>query len=145
MQPNRPVKSIDRTVNIQSQFDFLCWSCPVLILKFSSFQACTRSVLRRLELKCKRGHKLESSICVSLNSKPDHPPGNHQGHFLNGQNPHSRRTKKVRNPDPWGRKVVLKPHPRGNYFQNLAKATQHETEIMKSSTEKLICLEILKQ
>ena len=77
---------------------------------------------------------------VSVNSK-----ANPQGMFLKGRIPHSTGTKEVQNSDPWGRKIVLKPHPRGNYFQNFSKkTTKHETEVMKNSTEMLICLEILK-
>ena len=52
--------------------------------------------------------------------------------------------KKVRNPDPWGRKLVLEPHPRAIIFKNPEK-TKHEMEIMKNSPEILICLEIFKQ
>ena len=51
-------------------------------------------------------------------------------------------TGKLRNPDPWGRIIVLKPHPRDNYFQNSSKKpTKHETKIKKNTTEMLICLE----
>ena len=64
------------------------------------------------------------------------------GNVFERRMPHPPGTKKVQNPDPWGRKIVLKPHPWSNYFQ---KNTKHETEIVKNSTEMLICLEILKQ
>ena len=67
------------------------------------------------------------------------------GNFLRGQIPHPRDTKEVRNPDLWGRKIVLKPHPRAIIFKNPAKSTKDEIEIMKTSTEMLVCLEILKQ
>ena len=47
---------------------------------------------------------------------------------------------------PSGTKKVLKLHSRGNCFKNSAKKKQQPgTEIMKSSTEMLICLETLKQ
>ena len=52
--------------------------------------------------------------------------------------------KKVRNPEPWGRKIVLKPHPRGNYFQISSKNNMNETEIMENSTKMLVCLKHLK-
>ena len=67
------------------------------------------------------------------------------GIFLKERINHSPGKKKVRKLDPWGRKIVLKPHPRGNYFKKFSKKTKHGTEIMKNSTEMLICSEILKQ
>ena len=84
-------------------------------------------------------------IYVSVISKPDHPL---RAIFLKGRIPHPRGTKRVRNLDPWDRKIVLKPHPRGNYFQKSSQKkteTKHEIEIMKNSTEMLICLEILQK
>ena len=39
---------------------------------------------------------------------------------------------------------MLKPHPWSNYFEKIQQKTKHETDIMKNSTEMLICLEILK-
>ena len=39
-----------------------------------------------------------------------------RGIFLKGRIPHPSGIKKVRNPDPWDREIVLKPHARGNYF-----------------------------
>ena len=70
------------------------------------------------------------------------PPGK----FLKGRVPHPLSTKKVRNPDPWGRKIVPKSHPPGQLFLKIQKRnTKHEIEIVKNSTEALICLEILKQ
>ena len=83
---------------------------------------------------------------VSVNSKPDYPPGQNPGEFFERANSPPRGTMKVWNPNSWGRKIVLKykPHPRGNDFQNFSKkSTKHETEIKKNSTEMLICLEIL--
>ena len=71
------------------------------------------------------------------------PPANPRRIFLKERIPHSLGTKKVRNHDPWGRKNALKPRPRGIIFKNPAKKTKHETEVMKNSTEMLICLEIL--
>ena len=74
------------------------------------------------------------------------PPGKPPGNFLKGRIPHPPGTKKVRNhPDPWGRKIVLKPHPRGNYFQKSSKKHKTLDINYKNSTEMLICLEILKQ
>ena len=52
---------------------------------------------------------------VSVNSKPDHPPGN----FFERANSPLPGRKKVQNP--CARKIVLKPHPRGNYFQKSSK------------------------
>ena len=62
-------------------------------------------------------------------------------YFFDRANPHPSGTKKVRKTDPWGRKIVLKPHPQGNYFQIPSKKQQNmnETEIMKNSTKMLIC------
>ena len=82
---------------------------------------------------------------VSVNSKPDHPPGNTLGNFLNVRISHHPSTKRVRNPDPWGKKIVLKPHPGQILSKNPAKTTKHETEIMKNSTECRYVSEILKQ
>ena len=71
---------------------------------------------------------------VSVNSKPDHPPGTLL-EFSKGRIPHPLAQ----------RNLVLKPHPRGNYFQKSSKNTKHDTEIMKNSTEMLMYLELLKQ
>ena len=49
----------------------------------------------------------------------------------------------MQNLDPWGRKIVLKPHPGAIIFKTPAKKAKHEIEIMKNSTEMLVCLEIL--
>ena len=58
---------------------------------------------------------------VSVKSKPDNPPGKPQGMFLKGRILHPLGTKKVRNPDPWGRKIVLKPHPGALIFEKPPK------------------------
>ena len=71
----------------------------------------------------------------SLPLPPPPPPGKPLGNFFERANFPPPGTKKVRNSDPWDRKIVPKPHPRGNY----SKIQQ------KISTEMLICLEILKQ
>ena len=42
---------------------------------------------------------------------------------------------------PLGQKNSAKPHPGEIIFKN----TEHETKIIKNSTEMLLCLEILKQ
>ena len=66
--------------------------------------------------------------------------------FLKGRMLHPPWAEKVRNPDSWGKKIVLNAPPQGQLFSNIQqKETKHETEIMKNSTEMLICLEILKQ
>ena len=82
---------------------------------------------------------------VSDNSKPDQFPGQTPGEFFERANSPPPGTKKVRNPNPWGKKIP-DPHPREYYFQKSStKTTKHKIEIMKNSTEMLICLEILKQ
>ena len=80
---------------------------------------------------------------VSVNSKPDYPPGN----FLKGRIRHPLGMKKVRNPDPWGRKIVAKIPPPGQLFSKIQtkRKTKHETEMMKNSTVMLKRLEILQQ
>ena len=55
---------------------------------------------------------------VSVKSKPDQPPGQTPGNFFERANSLPLGTKKVRNPDPWGRKIVLKSHPQSNYSKN---------------------------
>ena len=59
---------------------------------------------------------------VSVNSKPDNPPGKPPGNVFARANSPPPGTKKV---DPWGRKIVLRPHPRGNYFRKTSKKTQN--------------------
>ena len=82
----------------------------------------------------------------SVPSLTNPPPAIPRIIFLKGRIPHLPGTKKMRNPKPLGRKIVLKPHPWGNYFQkSRKKKTKLETEIMKNSTEMLICLEIVKE
>ena len=73
-------------------------------------------------------------------------PGKPLGNLFERVNPHPSGTKKVRNSEPWGRKIVLKPHPRINYFEISSKKQQNmnETEIMENSTKMLICLKHLK-
>ena len=84
---------------------------------------------------------------VSVNSKPDHTPLAKLGKFfLKGPIPDLPGTKKVRNPYPaWGRKIEQTPPPGATIFKTPAKNTKYETEVMKNSTEMLICVEILKQ
>ena len=54
--------------------------------------------------------------------------------------------KQVTKPRPLERKNRAKTPPPGQLFSKIQhKNTRHETEIMKNSTEMLICLEILKQ
>ena len=66
------------------------------------------------------------------------PPGKPKANFP--------QRKKVRNSDPWGRKIAPKTPPLGQLLSKIQqKDTKHEIEIMKNSTEMLICLEILKQ
>ena len=80
----------------------------------------------------------------NLNIPPPPPPlrANPRWIFWKGEFP-TPGTKKVRNLDPWVRKIMLKLHPQGNYFQKFSK--EQNIEIMKNSTEIRICSEILKQ
>ena len=49
---------------------------------------------------------------VSVNSKPDHPPGN----FFDGRIPHPRAKKEFKTPTPWAYKNELKLHLRGIFL-----------------------------
>ena len=80
---------------------------------------------------------------VSVNFKPDNPltisefqawqfPGKPPGNVFERANSLPPGTKKV---DPWGRKMVLRPHPWGNYFRKTSQTTQN---ISETSTELLI-------
>ena len=85
---------------------------------------------------------------VSVNSKPDHPPiANPRKIFFERANSLSPGNKESAKSLPHlGQKNLGNSSSRGNYFQNSSKKTQkNETEVMKNSTEMLICLEILKQ
>ena len=64
---------------------------------------------------------------VSISSKPDHlPRQNPWENFWKGEFPTPLPyTKKMRNPHPWGRKIMLKLPRLGNFFQNPAKKTWH--------------------
>ena len=53
------------------------------------------------------------------------PPGKPRGTFLKGRIPHPPGTNKVRNPDPCGRNIVLKPHPGAMSFKDPAQ--KHKT------------------
>ena len=73
----------------------------------------------------------------SLTIRPDPPPDKPRGLFLKEGMPHPPGTKKVQNPHPWNRKIVLKPYLRGNYFKNPARKHKTRDRIMKNSTEML--------
>ena len=47
------------------------------------------------------------------------PPAGPRGVFLNGLIPQPPGTKKQQEPYPWGKKIILKLHPRGKSFQKL--------------------------
>ena len=49
---------------------------------------------------------------VSVNSKPDHPPGN----FFDGRIPPPRAKKELKTPTPRAYKNELNPHPRGIFL-----------------------------
>ena len=72
---------------------------------------------------------------VSVNSKPDHPPGNFF-ETLNSPHPGQKESAK---PRPLGQKNRAKTPPPGRLFSKIQqKETKHETEIMKNSTEMLM-------
>ena len=74
------------------------------------------------------------------------PPGQTPGKFFERANSPSPGHKESAKPLSLGQKNRARTQPWGNYFQNSSKKnTKHETEIIKNSTEVLICLEILKQ
>ena len=77
------------------------------------------------------------------------PPGKIPGEFFEKANsppPPPQAQGKCKTPA-LGQKNRVKTSLSGSYFQKSSKKknTTHETEIMKNSTEMLICLEILKQ
>ena len=84
---------------------------------------------------------------ISVNFKPDHPPRQTPGEFFwKGEfstpwHGH-KESAKAR---PLGQKNCAKTPPPGQLFSKIQKKTKHGTEIMKNSTEMLICLETLKQ
>ena len=71
-----------------------------------------------------------------------HPPraGSRKFFFLKKRNSPPPGHKNAK-PRPLGRKIVLKPTP-GRLFLKVQQ--KHKTEVMKNSTEMLICLEIFK-
>ena len=78
-----------------------------------------------VSLKCQQIMYQSIPSLIILLGKP-------RGIFWQGEFP-TPGHKESANPDPWGRKIVLKPHPRGNYFQKSSKKpTEHEKEIMKN-------------
>ena len=62
--------------------------------------------------------------CLVLMYQSIPSPAIPSGTFLKGRMPPPS-TKKVRNPDPWSREIVLKRHPRGIYFQKFSKKPQN--------------------
>ena len=67
------------------------------------------------------------------------------GNFLTEQIPHPLAQKSAK-PRPLGQKIRAKTPPTGQLFSKIQqKNTKHKIEIMKNSTEMLLCLEILKQ
>ena len=82
---------------------------------------------------------------VSVNSKPDHLPGQTPGNLLKGECLTPRAQRKCETPTT-GAENRAKTTPLGQLYSKIQqeKPTKHETEIMKNSTELLICLEILK-
>ena len=80
-------------------------------------------------------------LCISEFQAWPSPRANPQEMILERRILHSPVTKKV---NPWGRKIVLRPHPRDNYFRKTSKKIQNIRNY-ENSTELLICVEILKQ
>ena len=80
---------------------------------------------------------------ASVNSKPDHPRwANPQGFFERVDSPTPRQRESAK---PLGQKNCAKTRPPEELFSKIQqKNTKHEIEIMKNSTEMLVCLEILK-
>ena len=68
---------------------------------------------------------------VSVNSKPDHPPGKPQGNFCERENSPHPGHKESAKPRPQGKKN--RAHPRGNYFQ---KSSQRKHKTRNRSYEK---------
>ena len=77
----------------------------------------------------KRGFCCLKHGYVSVNSKPEHPLGN----FLKGDPP-PLGIKKVQNPDPWSRKIVLKAHPYS--LEQLFSKIQQKAENMRQKLYK---------
>ena len=81
---------------------------------------------------------------VSVNSKPDHPPPLWE--CFERVNSPPPRHKESMEPRPMGQKNRAKTPLPGQLFSKIQQRnTTHEIEIVKNSTETLICLEILKQ
>ena len=83
---------------------------------------------------------------LSVNSKLDHPPGQTPGaDFYERANSQPLGHKESAKPQPLEQKNRAKTLPPWHSFSKVQqKNTKHETEIVKNSTEMLICLEILK-
>ena len=76
---------------------------------------------------------------VSVNSKPDHPPGQTPGDIFEWANsPLPRAQRKCDTPTPVAENSCSNPPPGAIIFKNQQK-TKQEIEFMKNSTEILIC------
>ena len=85
-------------------------------------------------------NKYQSSPSLTI------PPANPQGTFLKERIHYPRAQRKCETPTPLWQKNRAKSPPMGQLFSKIQlKNTKHEIEIMKNSTEMLICSEILKQ
>ena len=74
------------------------------------------------------------------------PLDNSPGNFFEGANFSPLGHRESEKPRPLGQKNRSKAPPPGQLFSKIQqKNTKYEIEIMKNSTEMLICLEILKQ
>ena len=63
---------------------------------------------------------------MSVNSKPDHPPGHTPGEFFKSSDSPPPEHKESGKPQPLGQKNRAKTPPRGNYFQKSSKK-KHKT------------------
>ena len=82
-------------------------------------------------------------LCVSEFQAWPPPPGKLPGNVFERVNSPPPGTKKVWNPDPWGRKIVLGPTPGAIIFEKPAKRHKTLARNYENSTELLICVEIL--
>ena len=73
----------------------------------------------------------------SIPSLTTAPPKQNPGEFFERAIFPPPGTKQVQNPDPWRRKILLKPYPGAIIFKNPGqqKKIKHETEIAKNNTE----------
>ena len=116
-----------------------------LFVNFLGSRLLRHSIPWPLKLSAVQPHK--SPVHVSVNSKPGHRPAPRptpRECFSKGEPPRHKESTKPRQLGPKNR---AKTPPLWQLFEknNSIKKAKHKIEIMKSSTEVLICSEILKQ